>query len=73
MNDPDRVQTKPKAPPPAKKASRKTATDNVSDDLNRREAERAESVVRSLSAPAAPVAAAIPPPVEASPPPSCRR
>ena len=53
MNDPDRVQTKPKAPPPAKKASRKTATDNVSDDLNRREAERAEAVVRSLSAPAA--------------------
>lgn len=53
MNDPDRVQTKPKAPPPVKKASRKTATDNVSDDLNRREAERAESVVRSLSAPAA--------------------
>ena len=28
-------------------------TDNVSDDLNRREAERAESVVRSLSAPVA--------------------
>ena len=52
MSDPDRVQTKPKAPPPAKKASRKTATDNVSDDLNRRETERAESVVRSLSAPA---------------------
>jgi len=52
MNDPDRVQTKPKAPPPAKKASRTTATDNVSDDLNRREAERAASVVRSLSAPA---------------------
>ena len=53
MSDPDRVQTKPKAPPPpAKKASRTTATDNVSDDLNRREAERAASVVRSLSAPA---------------------
>jgi pilus assembly protein CpaC len=49
MSDPDRVQTKPKAP---KKASRTTATDNVSDDLNRREAERAASVVRSLSAPA---------------------
>ena len=65
MSDPDRVQTKPKAPPPAKKASRKTATDNVSDDLNRREAERAESVVRSLSAPAAPVAATISTPVEA--------
>ena len=53
MSDPDRVQTKPKAPPPAKKASRTTATDNVSDELNRREAERAASVVRSLSAPAA--------------------
>lgn len=53
MNDPDRVQTKPKAPPRAKKASRTTATDNVSDELNRREAERAASVVRSLSAPAA--------------------
>jgi Flp pilus assembly secretin CpaC len=52
MSDPDRVQTKLKAPPPAKKASRTTATDNVSDDLNRREAERAASVVRSLSAPA---------------------
>jgi Flp pilus assembly secretin CpaC len=66
MNDPDRVQTKPKTPPPAaKKASRKTATDNVSDDLNRRETERAESVVRSLSATAAPVAAALSTPVEA--------
>jgi pilus assembly protein CpaC len=55
MSDPDRVQTKPKAPPPppAKKPSRTTATDNVSDDLNRREAERAASVVRSMSAPAA--------------------
>jgi pilus assembly protein CpaC len=53
MSDPDRVQTKPKAPPPAKKASRTTATDNVSDDLNRREAERAAAVVRSLTAPAA--------------------
>ncbi len=70
MNDPDRVQTKPKAPPPAKKASRKTATDNVSDDLNRREAERAESVVRSLSAPvavAAPAAAAISTPAAIAP------
>jgi Flp pilus assembly secretin CpaC len=68
MSDPDRVQTKPKSPPPAKKASRKTATDNVSDDLNRREAERAESVVRSLSAPAALAApAAISTPVEAKP------
>ena len=71
MQDPDRVQTKPKAPPPAKKpVSRKTATDNVSDDLNRREAERAESVVRSLSAPAAvaaPAAAAIATPAAVAP------
>jgi Flp pilus assembly secretin CpaC len=71
MQDPDRVQTKPKAPPPAKKAaSRKTATDNVSDDLNRREAERAEAVVRSLSAPAAvamPAAAAVAMPAAVAP------
>ncbi|MBI2741471.1 MAG: type II and III secretion system protein family protein [Rhodospirillales bacterium] len=61
MRDPDRVQTtKAKSPPPAKKASRKTATDNVSDDLNRREAERAEAVVRSMTAPAAVVPAAMP-------------
>jgi pilus assembly protein CpaC len=59
MSDPDRVQTKPKAQPPAKKASRTTATDNVSDDLNRREAERAASVVRSLSAPAGLAAPAV--------------
>jgi pilus assembly protein CpaC len=78
MSDPDRVQTKPKAPPPAKKASRTTATDNVSDDLNRREAERAASVVRSMSAPAAIVPAvkeatvapvdSLPPTVAAIPP-----
>ena len=71
MSDPDRVQTKPKAPPPAKKtASRKTATDNVSDDLNRREAERAESVVRSMSAAGAvavPAAAAISTPAAIAP------
>ncbi len=71
VRDPDRVQTtKPKSPPPAKKASRKTATDNVSDDLNRREAERAEAVVRSMTAPAAAVPAAmpvLPAPVDAKP------
>ena len=62
MQDPDRVQTRPSPPPQARKAARKqTATDNVSDDLNRREAERAESVVRSFSAQgAAPGAAAVP-------------
>jgi pilus assembly protein CpaC len=67
MNDPDRVQTRPKTPPPAKKASRKTATDNVSDDLNRREAERAQAVVQSMTMPAAAVPAAMPAPVEARP------
>lgn len=71
MHDPDRVQTsKPKPSPPAKKAPRKTATDNVSDDLNRREAERAEAVVRSMTAAAAAVPAAMPAmptPVEAEP------
>ncbi|MBY0319878.1 MAG: pilus assembly protein N-terminal domain-containing protein [Reyranella sp.] len=69
MQDPDRIQTKPKAPPPAKKASRKTATDNVSDDLNRREAERAQAIVQSMSAPAAAVPAAMPMPmaIEAKP------
>ncbi len=51
MQDPDRVQSRPTPPPQPKKAARKqTPTDNVSDDLNRREAERAESVVRSFSA-----------------------
>ena len=69
MNDPDRVQTKPKAPPPAKKASRTTATDNVSDDLNRREAERAASVVRSLTRPRLQRL----PPRSRRPPPSRRR
>jgi len=50
MSDPDRVQTKPKPAAPAKKAaSRQTATDNVSDDLNRREAERVEQAVRAMT------------------------
>src|SRR5882672_12056514 len=62
MNDPDRVQTKSKPPAPAKKTARKqTATDNVSDDLNLRESQRAESVVRSMSSPTAvPAALALP-------------
>ena len=45
----------------AKKKSKKTETDMVSDDLNRRESERAEQVVRSMTSPPAvmaPVAAA---------------
>jgi pilus assembly protein CpaC len=54
MSDPDRVQTKPKPAAPAKKTARKqTATDNVSDDLNRRESERAEQVVRTMGSPLA--------------------
>jgi pilus assembly protein CpaC len=52
MSDPDKAP--PKAAPhvPAKKAvSRQSPTDNVSDDLNRREAERAEQAVRAMTAP----------------------
>ena len=53
MNDPDRVQTKPAPPAPTKKTVRKQdPTDNVSDDLNRREAERVEQAVRAMTAPA---------------------
>jgi pilus assembly protein CpaC len=54
--DPDapvKVQHKPHAQTKAKKVSRHTATDNVSDDLNRRESERAAQVVQGLSAPPA--------------------
>jgi Flp pilus assembly secretin CpaC len=55
MNDPDRVQTKPKPQAPAKKAvSRQTPTDNVSDDLNRRESQRVEALMRSITPTAAP-------------------
>jgi pilus assembly protein CpaC len=57
MSDPDKAP--PKATPhvPAKKAvSRESPTDNVSDDLNRREAERAEKAVRAMNA-SAPMAA----------------
>ena len=84
MSDPDRVQTKPKPPAPAKKTARKqTATDNVSDDLNRRESERAEQVVRTMGSPPAaspmvmpavmstdskPAVDALPPTVAAIPP-----
>jgi pilus assembly protein CpaC len=62
MSDPDKVPTKPKPAAPAKKAaSRQTATDNVSDDLNRRESERTAQAVRAMTASpamAAPLAAA---------------
>ncbi len=54
---PPKVQPKPqKAKPAAKKASRTSPTDNVSDDLNRREAERAAGVVREITAAPAPTA-----------------
>ncbi len=57
MSDPDRPAPKVAPPAPAKKAvSRQSPTDNVSDDLNRREAERAEQAVRAMTA-SAPVAA----------------
>jgi Flp pilus assembly secretin CpaC len=50
MSDPDKVPTKPKPQAPAKKAaSRQTATDNVSDDLNRREFERTAQAVRAMN------------------------
>ena len=54
VQDPDRPPTLPKAPrAPKKAAPRETPTDNVSDDLNRREAERAAAVVASMSSPTA--------------------
>src|SRR5476651_2594057 len=45
--DPDKLQSQPR-PKPKKPASRQTATDNVSDDLNRRESARAEQVLQQL-------------------------
>jgi pilus assembly protein CpaC len=75
--DPDsKVQTKPKSAnantATKKPKSRTSPTDNLSEDLNRRESERAEQVVRTMTsspAPAAtaPLAAATVPPVEVSP------
>src|SRR5258708_2168459 len=52
MSDPDKAPPPKALPPaPAKKAvSRQSPTDNVSDDLNRREAERAEQAVRAMTA-----------------------
>ena len=62
MSDPDRVQTKPNPPAPAKKTVRKQdPTDNVSDDLNRREAERVEQAVRAMIAPPAAASPAVAP------------
>jgi pilus assembly protein CpaC len=57
MSDPDKAPPKAMPHVPAKKAvSRESPTDNVSDDLNRREAERAEKAVRAMNA-SAPMAA----------------
>ena len=65
MSDPDKVPTKPKPQAPAKKAaSRQTATDNVSDDLNRRESERAAQAVRAMTASLTPDAAVSTAPVQ---------
>lgn len=64
--DPDQPAAKvqPKSAPPAKarKASRHTPTDNVSDELNRRESERAAQMMQAQSAPpaATPIAPAKP-------------
>lgn len=56
--DPDQPAAKvpPKSAPPAKakKASRHTPTDNVSDELNRREGERAARMMQAQSAQPAP-------------------
>ena len=58
MSDPDKASPPKALPPaPAKKAvSRQSPTDNVSDDLNRRESERAAQAVRAMNA-SAPAAA----------------
>ena len=45
--DPDKLQSQPR-PTPRKVVSRHTATDNVSDDLNRRESARAEQVLQQM-------------------------
>src|SRR5476649_1715936 len=45
--DPDKLQSQPR-PTPRKAVSRHTATDNVSDDLNRRESARAEQVLQQM-------------------------
>jgi Flp pilus assembly secretin CpaC len=71
-NAPAPLDPTPKAKPvAAKKKSRHMPSDTVSDDLNRREAERAEQLVRAMTAaPAAPggPAAVTPLPVQAAAP-----
>src|SRR5471030_3256647 len=70
--DPDKLQSQPR-PKPKKPASRQTATDNVSDDLNRRESARVEQILQQIkdaaaagsgaSSGATPAAPPAPPPV----------
>jgi Flp pilus assembly secretin CpaC len=62
--DPDKLQAQPR-PKPKKIVHRHTATDMVSDDLNRRESERAELVVQQMKAATAsePLPATAPPAV----------
>jgi len=57
---PPKAQPKPPKAKLAKKASRTSPTDHVSDDLNRREAERAAGVVREMSATPASTPVALP-------------
>lgn len=68
--DPDqpaaKAQPKPVPPAKAKKASRTTPTDNVSDDLNRRESERAAQMMQAQSAAPAP-ASSVQAPAAATP------
>jgi pilus assembly protein CpaC len=66
---PTKVQAKPqRASPKTAKKSRSTPTDNVSDELNRREAERAAEVIRQLTATS--TAAGAPAALAASPTPA---
>lgn len=60
MQDPDRVQAKAKPRPPVsgtKPARKQTPTDNVADELNRREAQRVEGIMRSIAAQSVPAVA----------------
>jgi len=62
MSDPDKPAPKVAPPAPAKKVvSHESPTDNVSDDLNRREAERAEQAVRAMTAASSMAAPAVMP------------
>jgi Flp pilus assembly secretin CpaC len=57
-NEPPKVQAKPqKTKASARKTSRTSPTDNLSDDLNRRETERAAAAVREMMATSTPTAA----------------